>query len=84
MSVTDTQPFTPFQATSTGQPDVNQITVAVLTDLLTAEGLEKNLQVGLRMDAQNYIPLYAICMHLGTQGMYLDFNQIKAVARIYL
>lgn len=50
-----------------------------LTELLTAEGLEKNLQVGLRMDAQNYIPLYAICMHLGSQGLFLDFNQIKAV-----
>ena len=32
------------------------------------------------MDAQGYIPLYTICMHLGMQGMYLDFNQIKIVS----
>lgn len=79
--MTDTQAFTPQAFAGPGQADAQQTAAAVLTELLTADGLEKNLQVGLRMDAQNYISLYALCMHLGTQGLYLDYNQIKAALK---
>lgn len=51
-----------------------------LTSLLTAEGLEKNLEVGLRMDNQNQVPLTAIIMYLSTLGLYPDMQQIKDVS----
>lgn len=50
---------------------------------MTPEGLEKNLDVGLRMDQQGHIPLQTIYVHLSNQGIYADTSQISHVGYLF-
>lgn len=64
-----------------GSGDVQKFISTSLAGLLTPEGLESNLQVGLRMDSQNHIPLQSLIMHFYGLGVMTDLAQLKAALK---
>lgn len=49
-----------------------------LQQLLTPDGLEKNLDLGFSVDTQSSLSIQALMVYFSKQGMFLDVPQIKA------